>query len=240
MAVDSANGLNYFLSLPAQHKDLLYSIRHWQNLKIAFDEDLVWVKELNFFQVNSIEVKSIPFKELYYLSENRLFPKGSLLPGTNVPSLLWTPIERGLPIERPSYNHNYFGITEKIKIRLKPSEKEQEAFGLLVSMDTLSAYLETAPAIRLKNLSWVLIDDNSLILGFPLLPLQGSVYWRRDNFLLPVGFDFEFPILSDVINNFLSDDSNYWVVWSAENRFLKINKQSLKPLSISSFRLSTT
>lgn len=238
MAVYSSNSLSYFLSLPVEHKDLLYAIRHWQNLKIGFDGKFVWVKELDSFQADSVEVKSMPYKRLFYPFENRLFPKGSLLPDSIIPSVLWSPIDRGLQIERPSYNHNFFGLNEKIRMSLVPSDQEQEPVALLTPTAMLHRYIVKAPAVRLKNIRWTRIEEQSFLLGFPLLPLQGEVYWRRADFLLPVGFDFEFPLLSPVMNKALNKNKDSLVGWTKQNEFFMLDQQALKPLSISSFRLS--
>jgi hypothetical protein len=239
MAIDPSNGINYFLSVAVEHKDYLGAIRHWSNLKIAFEEDLVWVKDLTSVQLDSIEIKSIPYKQLYYSSGPKLFLQGSLLPSRNIPFLLWTPIKRGLPVRLPSFNYNYFGIQDRASIRVIASANEVEAFALMVDMKALGGYLETAPAIRLKNLSWAIVEDRkALILGMPLLPLQGEVFWRRNDFLLPAGYDLELPALSGMISEELNREKNQWIVWNKDGSYGKLNRKGFKPLSIYSYRVS--
>jgi hypothetical protein len=240
MAIDPSNDITYFLSVAVGHKDYLGAIRHYSNLKIAFEEGLVWVKDLTSVQLDSIEVKSIPYKQLYYSSGPKLFLKGSLLPSRGVPSLLWTPIERGLPVRLPSFNHNYFGIQDKAGIRVIASVNEVEAIALMVDLQLLENYLETAPAVRLKNLSWTIVEDRkALILGTPLLPLQGKVFWRRDDFLLPAGYDLELPVLCDTIHKELNPGKEHWIIWNKDDSYKKLDKRLFRPLSIYSFRLSS-
>lgn len=239
MALDPANSITYFLCVAAEHKNYLAAIRHWNNLKIAVEEGSVWVKDLTEKQVHSIEVKSIPYKELYTALDHRLFPLGSLLPGRTIPSLLWTPIERGLPVQLPAFNHNYFGVHDKIAVRLVPFYEEREAWALLVTVEVLKAYVETAPAIRLKNLLWALVGDGrAIILGTPLLPLQGEVFWCSGDFLLPGGWGLELDALADTINRLINAERNCWIVWNKEGGYWKLDKGGLQSLSIGSLRVS--
>jgi hypothetical protein len=39
-----------------------------------------------------------------------------------MPNLLWTPIERALSIDLPSFNHNFFGINQSVDIKLETKE----------------------------------------------------------------------------------------------------------------------
>jgi hypothetical protein len=239
MEKDPANSISYYLSIAQVHKNDLGAIRHWENLKIAFEEDLIWVKDFTAGQIEGLEVKSIPYKEVYYSMAGKLFKRGSRLPHRNLPALLWTPIERGLPVRLPAFNHNYFGITNKATIRLVLSDKEQEAFGLLTSLTLLQTYMESAPAIRLQHLQWALInEDKAIILGTPQLPVPGAVFWQQSDFLIPAGYDLEFPVLTDTMQDLLNPEKESWIVWEKEGRYWGIDKEALQPLSISSFRQS--
>ena len=239
MAQDPANGVGWYLSVDTAHRHYLGAIRHWGNLKVATEEGLLWVRDFTAVQVDSVEVKSIPYKQLYYAREGRLFLQGSLLPDRPVPSVLWTPIERALPLKLPAFNHNYFGVADRLVTRLAPSGTEKEASCLLTDIQALGHYIETAPAIRLKHLSWVMVgNDQALVLGRPLLPIEGAAYWRKDDFLLPAGFDLELPSLVPVLNHQLNAQGTHWVIWDTRGRYHPLSKDLLRPLSISSFRRS--
>jgi hypothetical protein len=238
MAIDSAGSVAYFLLLPLEHKDYLGAVRHWENLKVGVEEGVIWVKDLTTVQIDSVEIKSIPHKTLYYTSGPSLYKQGSLLPDRAIPSLLWTPVARGLPIELPPYNHNYFGVNERIAVRLVSTDQEQEAYAMLASMEALQAYVQSAPAIRLKHIRWVIANEKSLLLGTPLLPIQGDVYWRLNDFLLPAGCQFEFPLLAETIQALLNPKGDHWIVWQTDGRYWKLAKEDVRPLSIASFRES--
>ncbi len=229
----------FLLEIEIQHKDFLGSIRHWDNLKVGFDEQSIWIKDFTDQQLYLSELQQIPFKEIYEVKDNLLFIKGSLLPTKKMPSgLLWSPILRALPVGLPSLNHNYFGIDEQVKISVLPSEQEKEAHALLTDYATAKQYIESAPSVRLSPLQWTIINHNILFIGQPLLPVKGKTYWKNNDFLLPSGYDFEFPILSETIQQKMNPSQNSFILWEADSSYIIISKHDMQPLSISSFRLT--
>lgn len=239
MAEHPANFINYLFSIESQHRDYLGQIRHWSNLKMASDGTLLWVKDLTERQLNNLALQSIPFKQLYYEKEGLLFRLGERVPLRKQPSLLWSPITKMLPIELPVGNYNFFGFEEKFEIRLKQTAAERPAFGILASLTDLHDYIETAAAIRLEALQWVILKQHLVfIVGAPLLPIKGFTYWQKGDFLLPTGFEFELEILTADICKKVNASSENWVLWNKDASYILLPKSALKPLSIGSFRLS--
>jgi hypothetical protein len=239
MANHVTNDLNYYLVVAKTNKSDLARIRQWNNLKAAIEDDSVWVKDFDQEQITSIEVKSIPYKILYYSSQNKLHLLNSLLPERLVPSLLWTPIDRALPISLPSFNHNYFGVPDKITTQLVECGREEKAVAMITSISLLKEYIMNAPTIRLEKIKWVILENEQVMLmGNPPLPIKGDVFWNREEFLLPAGYDFELFSLSKIFNNAINPSKNYWVLWHTDNTYSVIPKDSLQALSVSSFRLT--
>lgn len=237
MAQYVENSLVYYLVIHKNDYHLLSAIRHWSTIKLAYDNDEIWIKDFDYAQINSTEIKSIPQKTIYYSKEGKLYLINSLLPEKNVPSLLWTAINRAISVTLPKYNFNYFGIQEKIEISLIPSSQEVDATVSLVSLKNIHEYLKTAPQIRLTNKTWVLINSQfALIMGTPLLPISGNDYWEFNEFLIPAGYQFNFPILSKELANTIIDSDNSIILWSTENEYQLIPQSNFRPLSLSSFR----
>jgi hypothetical protein len=238
MAQNASNDISYFLLLNEVHKEDLGTVRIWNNLKIAFDEKNIWINGFTPQQINSIEVKSIASKTIFYLKEGKLYLQNSLLLDRSIPtSLLWTPIDRALPISLPAFNHNYFGVKDTIQIELIASEKEEDACAMITTLDALKRYIETAPTIRLQHIHWTILNKtNVLLMGEPLIPIIGNAYWQQEEMLLPVGFNFDLPILSKKITSIINPRSESIVLWNTNNKYQLIDKQALQPLSLSSFR----
>ena len=240
MAEDAPNHIVTILEVPAQHKHLLGAIRHWENLKIAADKDSVWVKDFTEAQLVSAELKTIPFAHLYVVKENLLFLKGSLLPTKTMPSFLWTPIEKAFQIELPRLNHNFFGLPQKTEIKLVQTEMEQEAIVMLVDINELNFYMQSAPAIRLKDLNWIKTENGeALLTGGPLLPINGKSYWMKNDFIFPVGWALEFNFLEHQVRSILDPDGNDFIFWKDEKQYTLVPKNKFAKLSIASWRAST-
>jgi hypothetical protein len=240
MAEDVASDINYYLAIDETNKADLAQIRQWSKLKVGLEESILWVKDFDYAQINSVEVKSIPFKTLYYSKGSKLYLLNSQLPDRPLPSVLWTPIERALPVRLPSFNHNYFGIHEKINIQLVSSDVEAEPVAMILPIEILSTYITIAPAVRLEKIRWTILDgDNAFLLGKPLLPLPGDTYWQRKDLLLPTGFDLELSILSDVIQKRINPGRDCWAIWNADASYALVPKENVHPLSLMSFRLSS-
>lgn len=237
MAPDTSSSLAYFLLVEKINQEDLAPLRKWSNLKVAFDKDQIWVTNFEHHQIESIEVKSVPYKTLFYRKDSKLFLLNNLLPDRNEPSFLWTPIERAFPLEIKNGNYNYFGMEEKIAIKLVREEEEREAEVLLTDISTLENYLNTTPAIRLKNLTWTVIGETEvLIFGKPLLPITGTVFWKNQELIIPVGFNFELAILSKTINNKINAAKSAYVIWFRDATYFTLEKSQLMPLTLSSFR----
>jgi hypothetical protein len=238
MANHVTNHVSYYLHLKSQFKTDLAAIRHWNNLKVGFEGDDIWIKDLDYVQINSVEVQSIPYKTLFYENDGKLFLVNSQLPHANIPSLLWTPINRAFPITLPPLNHNLFEINNTAKIEIIPSSLEQESVGILVSLTHLETFLFNAPTVRLKNLSWCIVNQQALILGKPFLPVNGQSVWQINNHLLPNGYTFNFKPISYELNRILNTEATSYLLWQNNGNYSIIEKENLMPLSISSFKQS--
>jgi hypothetical protein len=240
MAKDSPNGLKEFWAeLPRADEDFLGSIRDWKNVQIALEEDVIWLKGFNDEQAVSPDIHQLPNFLLYELREGLLFRKDALVPSKKVrTALLWTPIDKALRLTFPQSNNNFFGIDEKVEIKLKPSEEEQPATALLCSFSEIKETIISFPKFKLEKLDWIVINDKALFLGNPLLSFPGKTYWMKDDHLLPTGFDFEFKNLSSLLQRKYNAIQDQWLLWNEDGSVLYINKNDFRKLSVSSFRLT--
>lgn len=240
MAEDSSNGIKTFWAeLPKADEDFLGAIRDWKNVKIAIDEEVIWLKGFTDEQAASSEIQQLPNFILYELRDGLLFRKDALVPSKKMrTALLWTPIDKALKLTFPISNNNFFGIDEKIDVELKPSEEEQPAMALLCSISEIKEVIITTPKFKLEKLDWIIITDKALFLGTPLLSFPGKTFWLKDGHLLPTGFDFEFKNLSSLLQRKYNTDQNQWLLWNENGSVLYLNKEDFRKMSVSSFRLT--
>ncbi|QQQ30219.1 hypothetical protein [Chryseobacterium indoltheticum] len=240
MAEDSSNGIKTFWAeLPKADEDFLGAIRDWKNVQIAIDEEVIWLKGFTDEQAASSEIQQLPNFILYELRDGLLFRKDALVPSKKMrTALLWTPIDKALKLTFPISNNNFFGIDEKVDVKLKPSEEEQPAMALLCSISEIKEAITTIPKYKLEKLDWIVINDKALFMGTPLLSFPGETFWLKDDHLLPTGFDFEFKNLSSLLQRKYNTDQNQWLLWNENGSVLYLNKEDFRKLSVSSFRLT--
>src|SRR5262249_30650712 len=121
-----------------------------------------------------------------------------------------------------------------------PSVKEQPVYAVLADREPAGDYIQIAPKIRLSQLKWLGIDNDILMLGTPVLPITGRSFWKHNDFLLPAGFEFEFPLLSNKLKLQLDHENKNVILWLQNNTYILLEKETFMPLSISSFRLTYT
>jgi hypothetical protein len=235
--VASSLSNQYVIKLPFENKDLLGSIRNWKKVSIAYSEKHVWVNGLNDEEIQSKLICSIPGIIRYALKDNRLFLFGSKVPTAKMPSLLWTPIQRAMPLRFPKMNHNYFGNYDDLQIDIVKSDVEHKSDAMTINLDDFERYMSKAPQVRTSNLKWCLLNKKSiLIVGYPLLPIPGDVYWTLNDHLIPSGYTFNFENLSSRINGKINPENDQFIFWLKTGNFIPVLKTSLEKLSIGSYR----
>lgn len=240
MAENSSDNIKEFWAeIPRTNEDYLGSIRDWKNIHIATDDEIIWLKGFTDEQVLSSELHQLPNFLLYELRDGLLFKKEALVPSKKMrTALFWMPIDKALRLTFPISNQNYFGIHEKVSVRLKESDEEHPVIALLSNIDDSKDSIVTLPKFRLENIEWTVIEDKSLFLGTPLLSLPGKTYWTKDGHLLPSGFNFEFKNLSIFLQQKYNKELDEWLLWDENGNYLPIKKTDFRPLSVSSFRLT--
>jgi len=229
----------FYAEIPRADEEYLGAIRDWSNIQIALDDEMIWLKGFTAEQAASPDIQQLPNFLLYELRDALLFRKNALVPSKKMRTgLLWTPIDIALRLTFPISNNNFFGIEEKVEVKLKEGEDEQPAVALLSSMNEIKESLIASPKFKLEKLDWAVIDDHALFLGTPLLGFPGKTYWEKDGHLLPAGFDFEFKNLSTLLQKKYNTNLDKWLLWHEDGSFLPLLKTTFRKLSVSSFRLT--
>lgn len=240
MAENSSDHIKEFWAeLPRIDEDYLGSIRDWKNIQVATDDEVIWLKGFTDEQVLTSELHQLPNFLLYELRDGLLFKKEALVPSKKMRTgLLWMPIDKALRLTFPASNQNYFGISEKVQIRVKESDEEHSVIGLLSTIEDIKDSIAALPKFRLEKIEWTIIGDKALFLGTPLLSLPGKTYWAKDGHLLPSGYDFEFKNMSTFLQQKYNKASDGWLLWDESGNYLSVKKTDFRPLSVSSFRLT--
>lgn len=240
MAKDSPDRLKEFWAeIPRTGEDFLGSIRGWKNVQVALEEDVIWLKGFTGEQTVSPEIQQLPDFLLYELREGLLFRKDALVPTKKIRTgLLWNPIDKAFQLTFPPSNNNFFGIDEKIEIKLKPIEEEHSVTALLCSIKEIREAIVALPKFKLQKTDWIVINNQALFIGEPLLSLPGKTFWSKDGHLLPSGYDFECKNLSSLLQRKYNTGRDHWLFWNESGSVLSLDKEDFRKLSVSSFRLT--
>jgi len=240
MAEDSSKRLKEFWAeIPRADEDFLGSIRDWKNVQIALDDDTIWLKGFTEEQAAASEIQQLPDFILYELRDGLLFRKEALVPSKKMrTALLWIPIDKALQLNFPLSNQNYFGIHEKVQIKLRESNEEQPAIALLSNIAEIKETIVALPKFKLEKIIWTLLGDKALFIGVPLLSFPGKTYWTKDRHLLPAGLDFEFKNVSTLLQQKYNKEPEDLLLWDEKGNNLLIKETDFRPLSVSSFRLT--
>lgn len=225
------------IKIEASKFDYLGVIRHWPNLKLAKEGDHFWISEISEEQIVNVDLRSIPSIQFFESKDQLLFPLGSSLPISKVPDLMWVPLRKGMKVLMPDFNHNYFGLEQQVGVTLIPTQTTADAYGILVELSELNSWISEVPLAKMKNKSWVVLDSGqALILGSPILSMKGKSYWLRGNCLMPSGFDFKYPFLSQSIQDKINLGKTDWILWNKDGNYTSIGMEKIRPLSRSSVR----
>lgn len=224
--------LEYWISVDPLHQKSLFDLRKWSHLKIAYEEDLIWIRGFTNNEISSVKVLKIPSAKKYYIKNTQLYLLGNRLPNMVEPSLLWTDIQRGLTLSLPTQNFNYFGLEQKYSIAIVPTEITYKINVSLVKLEALYAFVKSAAQIRMSPLLWTIIDDTqAMIIGDPLLPMNGEDYYCHGCFIIPGGWKLKYENMLDIYGASLSNSSSYWFVINEKNKIQKIKKSKFVNLN---------
>ncbi|MCR9250014.1 MAG: hypothetical protein NXI20_06295 [bacterium] len=230
--------MNYLAKIPESKLEDLGAIRHWSHLKMARKDSEIWVSGFSKEQINSNELKCIPFIELFQETDSKLYPLGKRVPIAKIDRLIWTPITNGLTIDPIQFNHNLFEIKETINWRLQASSKTQDTFALKIKIIDFQKSVENAPKIRLNHLKWTVSNDQTvLVLGSPPLSTRYvESYWLSRNNLIPMGYDFDLKVLENEISNSIENDNADYILWDKSGGYQIITNNVLESVSRSSVK----
>ena len=137
MENDSTKNISYYLAINKLNINHLALLRQWTQLKVAFENETIWLSNFTYEQIESVAVKSLPYKKVFYAQNGKLFLFNHLLPYANEPALSFIPIEEALPLKIESYNHNFFGVDEKVSIELISDDQPKIASAMFLDINAL-------------------------------------------------------------------------------------------------------
>lgn len=220
-------------------KAALGSVRCLPGLQAAEDEGFIWVRGINALDNIDLRIRQLPSLHTYTLdADNNLFPPGGLTPVAKLKPLKWVPVAEYITVQLP-----VSALPGKVSlqhlIKLMPSGRSQEGNVLLTDLATWQTYAETAPLVRLQQTRFAVSENNKvLIMGTPLPALPGKEYVLQDTLLLPCGFEFDPPVISELVIARLDPSKESLLLFDTDGTWEKVPKNAFVPSTRSAIRLT--
>jgi hypothetical protein len=218
-------------------KAALGAVRCLTGLQVAEEADFIWVRGVQAAENIDLRIKQLPGMHTYTLdAEDNLFPPGGLTPIAKLKPLTWIPVAEYITVKLP-----VSALPGKINwqhtIRLVPSGRSQAGNALLVDLATWKAYAENAPLVRLQQTRFAVSEKNKvLIIGTPLPALPGKEYVLMDTLLIPCGFEFDPPLISELIIARLDASKGSLLLFDTDGTWEEVPKTSFVPSTRSAIR----
>jgi hypothetical protein len=220
-------------------KAALGSVRCLPGLQAAEDEGFIWVRGVNALDNIDLRIRQLPGLHTYTLdADDNLFPPGGLTPVAKLKPLKWVPVAEYITVTLP-----VSALPGKVSlqhaIKLMPSGRSQEGHALLTDLATWKNYAETASLVRLQQTHFAVSENNNvLIMGTPLPALPGKEYVLQGTLLLPCGFEFDPPAISELVIARLDPSKESLLLFDIDGTWEKVPKTAFMPSTRSAIRLT--
>jgi len=241
MAANVGNSVETIVFSSHESSDAFRAIWPIASLRIAKSEHGFWLKGFTKEDLKLPSFLAMGHIQIFDFKDPFLFLPGNQVPERKLPSgLLWHPIQTALKIKLPSFNENLFQVPGQLDLEFQSSIVERDATASLVSRSDLLKYVDsTAQHVYTKNLWCLFGEEMALVIGSEVLPLVSQRFWSYKNLLLPVGFDFNYDFLKDIVVDLQTKgQGNLFWLFESNGRLIEVDKEALVFLTRSSVKMT--
>ena len=226
--------------LSAAHVASLGNIRTFPGLLAARENENIWVRGIPTGSPDP-RITQLPAAQTFFMDEQeRLFEPGTLTPTAVLPSLEWQPLLSFIRVTLPV--SALPGVMEKPqRVKLARHSHMVESTALLTTLELWEEYAINAPLVRLQHLYFAVSENYEvLIVGAPMPPLPGKAYTLKNNILLPVGYDFDPPVIAELVTAALNALNDSLLLFHLSGEWEKIRLDYFVPATRSAVRLTNS
>jgi hypothetical protein len=219
--------------------EALGAVRTLEGLRALNLDGMIWLRGIPELEKADRRVRKLPAQKTYRLGEgNLLFPIGGSTPEGKLPVGEWREIAEFVPVENP-VSAMPGQIRAKLPFRLQRSEVPREGEAMLIGMEKLKSYADSAPAHRLGVLKFaVSAESEALVIGTPLPAIPGREFWMTDLLLIPGGYDLEYPVMAGTVSERLNPIKDAVIMLHPDGSWEKIEWEDFVSASRSAIRLT--
>ena len=220
---------------------LAVHLRLMDGVEVCTTEDSIWLRGPSRDGSAAIELSAIAGEKRFAVWEdNQLLPLGKLVPHGYLPNGPWMPIREWLELELPTLAPPAAPQRPSpIRLRLVQDRTPRPSNILCTRLGIWTAYVETAPRIRLDQWSFAINDgDRCVIRGIPLPPLAGTQFVERDGIAVPAGWTWWPSVEPAIVRGLFGLDNGDLGLWEYDSGWQVIPQQNWVRTTRSAVRIS--
>lgn len=218
------------LKINKTFKNTLTSVRDITAIGIAEYDGNIWAKYVVENETTKNRLFEVRFEDWYVLKQNYLFKSKQITPEMAFFSTKWEPIGHYFPVTLPPVAMGAKLPHASVVLQLKDHHVFETPVALLVEKSELKAYLKYAPNFRYNALTYAESTKGQvLLLGTPLLPIQGTAYWKYKDVLLPCGKILDSKMHTAMFN--MKIGGTHIIFITPQVSYQIISKQHIKTLT---------
>jgi hypothetical protein len=225
--------------LSVADKAALGTVRCLPGLQAAEETGFIWVRGIAVNDEPDLRIRQLPGLHTYTLdADDNLFPPRGLTPVGKLQPMNWVPLSAYSTVTLP-VSALPGKIGQQLPVKLVPSRQLQKGNALLTDLHTWKAYGETAPLVRLQQTRFAVSEENKvLIIGEPLPALPGKEYVLVNGLLIPMGFEFDPPVISSLIGSQFNPGNDSLLLFNTDSTWDEIPKDAFVQSTRSAIRLT--
>jgi|MDTC01.1.fsa_nt_gb hypothetical protein len=225
-------------------KPILARLRVETEVSIARAEGSLWLRAEGPEPSCVQALQALPWLGLFErIAEDKLVPLGSRLPTDSLPSCLrWQRLRDWLvPAPISPCLPGIIDTNAQQALRLiRCTALDQTANVLITDMNALHAYTDHAPLTRLLRLRFAAAGDGRVvILGLPLLPLQGQFHHCQQRMILPLGYRLGPSLSDEALTEILALAPTELALFHLDDSFERLRQDDFLQLTRSAVRLTS-
>ncbi|MCC6373062.1 MAG: hypothetical protein IT236_18810 [Bacteroidia bacterium] len=212
------------IKIIARHDlESLAGVRTLPGLLAAINGDEIWLKGIFVTGKETSETLKIAAQKTFVLgADNLLFPPDGLTPVGKLPALDWQPLPQLLPLTLPTAALGG-KVHAKAHVQLVPSQKQEEIYATELSLNEWLQHANNISMVRLCRVKFAIGSGKRvLVLNSAIISLPGKFYWKQQNNLLPLGYDFNPSLMGELIGKKLNPDHQNLLVFDTDGSYTSV------------------
>lgn len=216
------------LSLRRSEASVLSKLYGVPDVQVGEAGDIVWVRGASTDSEVETLLERVPTSRLYEIvDDDRLKPRGRLLPTTRLPRVSWVPLHDWLIVRVPTAAlPGEVSPDAELRLALDPKARLPSASEelLLCRIEAFREFLLWGPAHRLAPLRFVVNEawGRALVRGEPLPSIPGERYVSEGGIAVPAGRWWTPAVSPGVVRTWLGTREDTLVLWRADGTIAEI------------------